>query len=42
MDDNKDSAKTLAEILTIMGHETRVAHDGGEAVSSAEEYRQES
>jgi CheY-like chemotaxis protein len=41
VDDNKDSATTLAKILNLMGHETRIVHDGGRAVAAAEEYRPE-
>jgi CheY-like chemotaxis protein len=35
VDDNKDGAETLAEILGFMGAEVRVAHDGREAVPAA-------
>ena len=41
VDDNRDSAGTLARLLRMMGNETRTAYDGGEAVESAEEYRPE-
>ena len=41
MDDNRDSARTLARLLKLLGHEARTAHDGGEAVEAAEEYRPE-
>ncbi len=41
VDDNKDSALSLAMVLEIMGHETRVAHDGVEAVEVAAEMRPE-
>jgi CheY-like chemotaxis protein len=37
VDDNRDSALTLAMILKIMGHETRTAHDGLEAIEIAAE-----
>jgi len=40
-DDNVDSAKTLALLLDILGHETRVAHDGIAALQAAEEFRPE-
>lgn len=36
VDDNRDSALSLAMMLSIMGHETRTAHDGESAVSTAE------
>lgn len=35
-DDNVDSANSLAEILTLLGNETFVAHDGEQAVAMAE------
>jgi two-component system CheB/CheR fusion protein len=38
-DDNKDAAMSLRMILEALGHETRVAHDGAEAVKAAEEFR---
>ena len=41
VDDNVDSARTLARLLKLLGHEARMAHDGGEAVEVAEEYRPE-
>jgi CheY-like chemotaxis protein len=41
VDDNQDAARTLARLLRILGHETRTANDGGEAVEVAEEYRPE-
>ena len=41
VDDNIDSARTLARLLRLLGHETRMAHDGGEAVETAEQYRPE-
>ncbi len=39
VDDNEDSAKSLAKLLSIAGHETRIAFDGLEAVAAAEEFR---
>jgi len=36
VDDNHDSAMSLAMILSIMGHDTRTAHDGESAVATAE------
>lgn len=35
VDDNRDSANTLATLLRITGNETRAAHDGVEAVEAA-------
>ena len=39
VDDNHDSALSLAMVLTMMGHETRTAHDGETALATAEEFR---
>lgn len=41
VDDNHDSALSLAMVLTIMGHETRTAHDGETAVATAETFQPE-
>jgi len=38
VDDNHDSALSQAMMLSIMGHETRTAHDGESAVASAESF----
>jgi CheY-like chemotaxis protein len=38
VDDNPDSALSLAMMLSIMGHDTRTAHDGETAVSTAENF----
>ena len=38
VDDNHDSALSLAMMLSIMGHETRTAHDGESAVETAEKF----
>jgi CheY-like chemotaxis protein len=38
VDDNPDSALSLAMMLSIMGHETRTAHDGESAVATAERF----
>jgi len=38
VDDNHDSALSLAMVLTMMGHETRTAHDGETALASAESF----
>jgi PAS domain S-box-containing protein len=39
VDDNQDSATSLAMILDLMGHETRTANDGMEAIEVADEFR---
>jgi PAS domain S-box-containing protein len=39
VDDNRDSANTLAALLETMGHEVRIAYDGAHAVALAAEYR---
>lgn len=41
VDDNKDSADSLAMLLEITGNETYMAHDGVEAVEAVEKYRPE-
>jgi PAS domain S-box-containing protein len=41
VDDNHDSARSMARLLKLMGHEVRTAHDGLEAVEAAEEFRPE-
>jgi CheY-like chemotaxis protein len=38
VDDNHDSALSLAMMLSIMGHDTRTAHDGESAVDTAEAF----
>jgi CheY-like chemotaxis protein len=38
VDDNHDSALSLAMMLSIMGHETRTAHDGESALVIAESF----
>ena len=38
VDDNHDSALSLAMMLSIMGHDTRTAHDGESAVEAAESF----
>ena len=35
VDDNRDAATTLADLLTLTGHQTRLAFDGPEAVQAA-------
>jgi CheY-like chemotaxis protein len=39
VDDNSDSAESLAMLLQISGNETRMAHDGLQAVEAAERFR---
>jgi PAS domain S-box-containing protein len=39
VDDNRDSADSLAMMLKIMGNDTRTAYDGKEGVVLAEEFR---
>jgi PAS domain S-box-containing protein len=39
VDDNHDSALTLAMMLEFMGHQTVTAHDGLAAIAAAEQYR---
>ena len=39
VDDNADSALSMAMMLSMMGHETRTAHDGEAAVATAEAFR---
>lgn len=41
VDDNPDSAESLAELLALSGHETHVAHDGAAAVEAARALRPE-
>ncbi len=39
VDDNRDGADSLSDLLGIMGNETRTAHDGLAAVETAEKFR---
>lgn len=39
VDDNVDSAESLAALMAALGHETRVCHDGPSALASAAEMR---
>jgi PAS domain S-box-containing protein len=39
VDDNVDAARSLEMLLRSLGHETRVVHDGAEALRVATEYR---
>ena len=41
VDDNRDSATSLAMLLKLLGNEVRMAHDGVEAVEAAERFRPE-
>lgn len=38
VDDNEDAAESLAALLSISGHDTRMAHDGPDAVKEAERF----
>ena len=38
VDDNIDSAETLGELLPLWGHETRLAHDGPQAIEAVREF----
>jgi len=39
VDDNRDSAESLALLLGLSGHAVHLAHDGAEAIAAAERYR---
>jgi PAS domain S-box-containing protein len=39
VDDNRDSADSMATMLSLMGNEVRTAHDGIEAIEAAKEFR---
>jgi signal transduction histidine kinase/CheY-like chemotaxis protein len=39
VDDNVDSAKTLASMLKALGHDSLVAHDGPEAIDTARSFK---
>lgn len=41
VDDNQDSAKSLAKMLSLLGHEVETAHDGIEALEVAERFHAE-
>ena len=41
VDDNRDSAETMAEMLRLFGNEVVVAHDGVEGIERAEAFRPE-
>ena len=38
VDDNEDAAATLAQLLSLMGHETRTANDGLEAIEVVDQF----
>jgi signal transduction histidine kinase/CheY-like chemotaxis protein len=40
-DDNVDAVESLAMMLELLGHETRIAHDGAEALALAHDFRPE-
>jgi len=39
VDDNTDAAESLAEMLTLLGHEARTAHDGAAGIAAVAEFR---
>lgn len=39
VDDYRDAARMLAQMLELFGHQTRTAHDGAEALAVAAEFR---
>jgi signal transduction histidine kinase/DNA-binding response OmpR family regulator len=41
VDDNKDAAESLALLLGVAGHQTRVCHDGPSCLQAAAEFRPE-
>ncbi len=41
VDDNADSAESLAILLQMQGHDVRMAHDGPSALAAAREHRPE-
>ncbi len=41
VDDNRDSASSLAAFLRLQGHNVELAHDGAEAVTIADQFRPE-
>jgi len=38
VDDNEDAADSLATLLGVMGYEVRIAYDGPEAITAADEF----
>jgi CheY-like chemotaxis protein len=41
VDDNADAAETLSQLLELMDHDPRTAHDGTAALARFEEFRPE-
>jgi PAS domain S-box-containing protein len=41
VDDNRDAAESMAEMLLLLGNEVHTAHDGLEAIEQAERFRPE-
>ena len=41
VDDNADAAESMSALLTLLGHEARVAHDGKQAVDIAQSFEPE-
>jgi CheY-like chemotaxis protein len=41
MEDNADVARSIARLLTVAGHDVRVAHDGASGMSVAREFAPE-
>jgi CheY-like chemotaxis protein len=39
VDDNRDSAASMADMLSLLGHDVETAYDGSEALSAAERLR---
>lgn len=39
IDDNVDAAESLADLISMLGHESRVAHDGPTGIDAAVEFR---
>ena len=39
VDDNRDSAESMSEMLRLLGNEVAVAHDGFEAIEQADAFR---
>jgi CheY-like chemotaxis protein len=38
-DDNEDSARSFAMLLSFSGHEVRIAHDGAQALDTMRDFR---
>ena len=41
VDDHRDSARSMAKVLSLRGNEVRMAHDGIEALQAADDFRPE-